>query len=51
MVTLHSRMYVHDAPGELEYQQQLEQTNLEEFKKLLERNGMEYDPNYRRGGF
>ena len=36
-------------PGELRYQQELEMTNPEEFKKLLERNGVRYDPNYRRG--
>merc|ERR1719300_348324 len=37
-------------PGELQYQQRLERTNPEEFRKLLERNGIKYDPNYRRGG-
>lgn len=38
-------------PGELQYQLELERKNPEEFKKLLERNGQKYDPNYRRGGF
>ncbi|CAF3865774.1 unnamed protein product [Adineta steineri] len=33
-------------PGELYYQQQLEVNNPEEFKALLERNGITYDPNY-----
>lgn len=36
-------------PGELAYQQQLQQNNLPEFKRLLERNGIKYDPNYVRG--
>merc|ERR1711933_44553 len=36
-------------PGELAYQQNLQATNLPEFIKLLERNGIKYDPNYRRG--
>lgn len=27
----------------------LERSNPEEFRKLLERNGMKYDPNYVRG--
>lgn len=35
--------------GELNYQRNLEHTNLEEFKALLERNGQTYDPNYMRG--
>ena len=33
-------------PGELSYQQNLQRTNLPEFKRLLERNGIKYDPNY-----
>ncbi|CAF1039468.1 unnamed protein product [Didymodactylos carnosus] len=33
-------------PGELEYQQNLQYRNPAEFKALLERNGIEYDPNY-----
>lgn len=36
-------------PGELAYQQQLEQTDPAAFKSLLERNGIKHDPNYRRG--
>jgi len=36
--------------GELQYQQRLERQNPEEFKKLLESNGIKYDPNYVRGG-
>jgi len=36
-------------PGELRYQQELQRTNLPEFKRLLERNGIKYDPNYVRG--
>eukprot|EP01083_Nonionella_stella_P271050 918152_1 len=36
-------------PGELAYQQTLQKSNLPEFKKLLERNGIKYDPNYVRG--
>ncbi len=36
-------------PGELAFQQNLERTNPAEFKALLERNGIPYDPNYRRG--
>ena len=35
--------------GELAYQQNLQRTNKKEFVKLLERNGVKYDPNYRRG--
>ncbi|UJR20536.1 hypothetical protein I4U23_023663 [Adineta vaga] len=38
-------------PGELHYQQQLERRNPAEFKALLERNGIEYNPNYVRGGW
>jgi len=38
-------------PGELRYQQQLERSNPAEFKALLERNGIKYDPSYRRGGW
>ncbi|ETO05798.1 hypothetical protein RFI_31597 [Reticulomyxa filosa] len=37
-------------PGELEYQQGLQREKPEEFKKLLERNGIPYDPNYVRDG-
>jgi len=36
-------------PGELEYQRMLERTNPEEFKRLLEKNGIKYNPNYKRG--
>lgn len=36
-------------PGELQFQQTLQQSDPEAFKELLERNGMQYDPNYRRG--
>ena len=36
-------------PGELQYQANLQRTNLPEFIKLLERNGIKYDPNYIRG--
>ena len=36
-------------PGELAFQQGLQQSDPAEFKALLERNGMQYDPNYRRG--
>jgi hypothetical protein len=36
-------------PGELSYQMNLQHTNLPEFIKLLARNGIRYDPNYRRG--
>lgn len=35
--------------GELAYQQNLQQSNKKEFIALLERNGVKYDPNYRRG--
>ncbi|CAF1122334.1 unnamed protein product [Rotaria sordida] len=38
-------------PGELRYQQELERNNPTEFKALLERNGVKYDPNYIRGGW
>ncbi|CAF4205421.1 unnamed protein product [Rotaria sp. Silwood2] len=38
-------------PGELRYQQELEARNPKEFKALLERNGIKYDPNYIRGGW
>jgi hypothetical protein len=36
-------------PGELEYQRRLERQNPEEFRRLLEKNGIKYDPNYVRG--
>ena len=36
-------------PGELAYQQNLQQSNLPEFVKLLERNGIKYNPKYVRG--
>ena len=36
-------------PGELQYQAKLQRENLPEFIKLLERNGIKYDPNYMRG--
>ncbi|CAF0994339.1 unnamed protein product [Didymodactylos carnosus] len=36
-------------PGELLYQLDLQRRNPEEFKALLERNGIQYDPNYVRG--
>lgn len=35
--------------GELEYQRNLQKTNIDEFVALLKRNGIEYDPNYVRG--
>lgn len=35
--------------GELDYQRRLEREKPDEFKALLERNGIKYDPNYRRG--
>jgi len=35
--------------GELQYQQILQRENPDEFKKLLERNGIEYDESYIRG--
>lgn len=36
-------------PGELAYQQTLQRTDIEAFKALLARNGIEYDPAYVRG--
>lgn len=36
-------------PGELAYQQQLQRNNPAAFKKLLESNGIKYDPNFVRG--
>jgi hypothetical protein len=36
-------------PGELDYQRTLESSDPTAFKSLLERNGVAYDPNYRRG--
>ena len=36
-------------PGELAFQQNLQQKDPKAFKALLERNGMEYNPNYQRG--
>jgi hypothetical protein len=36
-------------PGELEYQQKLQRENPKLFKELLERNGIQYNPHYRRG--
>ena len=36
-------------PGELHYQLRLQHYKPQEFKALLERNGIKYDPNYRRG--
>ena len=36
-------------PGELQFQQTLQQSDPEQFQSLLERNGMKYDPNYQRG--
>ena len=35
--------------GELDFQRTLQRTNPKAFKDLLERNGVKYDPNYRRG--
>jgi len=37
--------------GELAYQQRLQQTDPEAFKRLLESNGIKYDPRYRRGAW
>ena len=37
--------------GELEYQMTLQHQKPQEFKALLERNGIKWNPNYRRGGF
>ena len=37
------------AQGELAFQQDLQRNNLPEFIALLARNGIKYDPNYRRG--
>jgi len=42
----HGTLWEH---GELEYQRRLQRENPEEFKKLLERNGIQYDSNYIRG--
>jgi hypothetical protein len=36
-------------PGELQYQMSLQRTNPAEFRRLLEANGIKYDPNYVRG--
>jgi hypothetical protein len=36
-------------PGELHFQQKLQRDNPKEFKALLERNGIQYDPSYVRG--
>ena len=36
-------------PDDLQYQMRLEQTRPAEFRRLLERNGQRYDPQYRRG--
>ena len=36
-------------PGELDYQRTLERKDPEGFKNLLKRNGVTYNPNYRRG--
>lgn len=36
-------------PGELQFQQTLQRSDPKAFKHLLERNGMTYDPHYRRG--
>ena len=35
--------------GELHYQQKLQHEDPAAFQRLLERNGMKYDPNYVRG--
>ena len=37
--------------GELHYQLHLQREKPEEFKALLERNGIEYKPNYVRGNW
>lgn len=37
--------------GELRFQQDLERNNPKAFRALLERNGVEYNPNYVRGGW
>ena len=37
-------------PGELAFQQNLERNDKRAFKDLLEKNGVQYDPNYHRGG-
>ena len=37
--------------GELQYQMRLQREDPEAFRQLLERNGIRYDPNYRRGGW
>jgi hypothetical protein len=37
--------------GELVYQQDLERRDPKKFKALLERNGIEYNPNYIRGNW
>jgi hypothetical protein len=36
-------------PGELAYQQSLQASDPAAFRALLERNGVEFDPHYRRG--
>ena len=36
-------------PGEPAFQQTMQASDPEAFRKLLERNGVHYDPNYRRG--
>jgi len=36
-------------PGELQYQQRLQRDNPDEFRQLLGKNGIKYDPNYVRG--
>ena len=48
-----SKIFVHSISfvGELRYQQELERSNPQEFKALLERNGIQYNPNYVRGGW